>query len=306
MLEDLKKIEKLINSELSSKIESSSINNNELLIEIKEMYLIEVVQFLKSNEKLKYRSLVDIAGVDYPDEEKDFNWYTFLSHEQNSRLKLSIKFETKQVINSITKIFPSANWMEREVFDMYGIRFKNHPDLRRILTDYGFKGHPLRKDFPLTGFNEVRYSEKEKKVVYEPVKLEQNYRNFDFESPWEGTEYIKQIKDKEKDGKKTKSLNLNFGPQHPAAHGVLRLILELDGEVVEKADPHIGLLHRGTEKLIEQKTYTQALPYFDRLDYVAPMNQEHAFALASEKLLKVEVPIRAKYIRVIFCEIEEF
>ena len=103
--------------------------------------------------------------------------------------------------------------------------------------------------------------------------------------------------------KKTKSLNLNFGPQHPAAHGVLRLILELDGEVVEKADPHIGLLHRGTEKLIEQKTYTQALPYFDRLDYVAPMNQEHAFALAAEKLLKVEVPIRAKYIRVIFCEI---
>ncbi len=100
--------------------------------------------------------------------------------------------------------------------------------------------------------------------------------------------------------KKTKSLNLNFGPQHPAAHGVLRLILELDGEVVEKADPHIGLLHRGTEKLIEQKTYTQALPYFDRLDYVAPMNQEHAFALAAEKLLKIEVPIRAKYIRVIF------
>ena len=115
--------------------------------------------------------------------------------------------------------------------------------------------------------------------------------------------YIKEVKNLEKDGKKTKSLNLNFGPQHPAAHGVLRLILELDGEVVEKADPHIGYLHRGTEKLIEQKTYTQALPYFDRLDYVAPMNQEHAFALAAEKLLKIEVPIRAKYIRVIFCEI---
>ena len=103
--------------------------------------------------------------------------------------------------------------------------------------------------------------------------------------------------------KQTKTLNLNFGPQHPAAHGVLRLILELDGEVVEKADPHIGLLHRGTEKLIENKTYAQAVPYFDRLDYVAPMNQEHAFALAAEKLLNVEVPIRAKYIRVIFCEI---
>ena len=103
--------------------------------------------------------------------------------------------------------------------------------------------------------------------------------------------------------KQSKTLNLNFGPQHPAAHGVLRLILELDGEVVEKADPHIGLLHRGTEKLIENKTYAQALPYFDRLDYVAPMNQEHAFALAIEKILNIEVPIRAQYIRVLFCEI---
>ena len=103
--------------------------------------------------------------------------------------------------------------------------------------------------------------------------------------------------------KKIKNLNLNFGPQHPAAHGVLRLILELDGEVVEKADPHIGLLHRGTEKLIENKTYMQAVPYFDRLDYVAPMNQEHAFALAIEKILKIDVPIRAQYIRVMFCEI---
>ena len=304
MLENLKKLEKHINSELSSKIHNSVINNDELLIEVGENDLIEVVQFIKSNEKLKFRQLIDIAGVDYPEEEKRFNLiYLFLSHENNSRLKLIVKFETSQTINSITKIFPSANWMEREVFDMYGIKFKNHPDLRRILTDYGFKGHPLRKDFPLTGFNEVRYSEKEKKVVYEPVKLEQNYRNFDFESPWEGTNYLKNKTNIEKDGKKTKSLNLNFGPQHPAAHGVLRLILELDGEVVEKADPHIGLLHRGTEKLIEHKTYTQALPYFDRLDYVAPMNQEHAFALAAEKLLKIEVPIRAKYIRVIFCEI---
>ena len=101
----------------------------------------------------------------------------------------------------MTKIFPSANWMERVVFDLYGVKFKNHPDLRRILTDYGFKGHPLRKDFPLTGFNEVRYSEREKKVIYEPVKLEQNYRNFDFESPWEGTSYIKEIKDNKNDKK---------------------------------------------------------------------------------------------------------
>jgi NADH-quinone oxidoreductase subunit C len=203
MILQLQKIEKLINSELSSKVKSSSIENDELLIEVDEKDIIDVVQFLKSNENCKFKQLIDVAGVDYPDNEKRFELvYLFLSHENNLRIKLLIKFETDQSINSLTKIFPSANWMEREVFDMYGIKFKNHPDLRRILTDYGFKGHPLRKDFPLTGFNEVRYSEKDKKVIYEPVKLEQNYRNFDFESPWEGTNYIKEIKNSEKDGKK--------------------------------------------------------------------------------------------------------
>ena len=200
---DLKKIEKVINAELSSKVKNSLVENNELLVEIIEKDLIEVVQFLKSNDNCKFKQLIDIAGVDYPEEEKRFHLiYLFLSHEYNSRIKLLIRFKPDQNINSLTKIFPSANWMVREVFDMYGIKFRNHPDLRRILTDYGFKGHPLRKDFPITGFNEVRYSEKEKKVVYEPVKLEQNYRNFDFESPWEGSNYIKEIKNLEKDGKK--------------------------------------------------------------------------------------------------------
>jgi NADH-quinone oxidoreductase subunit C len=203
MILKLQKLEKLINSELSSRIKNSSIDNNELLIEVDESNLIEVVQFLKSNEYCKFKQLIDIAGVDYPENQKRFELiYLFLSHEHNTRIKLLIKFEVNQSVNSLTKIFPSANWMEREVFDMYGIKFKSHPDLRRILTDYGFKGHPLRKDFPLTGFNEVRYSEKDKKVIYEPVKLEQNYRNFDFESPWEGTNYIKEIKNSEKDGKK--------------------------------------------------------------------------------------------------------
>jgi NADH-quinone oxidoreductase subunit C len=202
MTSSLKDLEKLINSELSSKVKSSKIENNELLIETEENELLDVVQFLKSNEKCKFRQLIDIAGVDYPANEKRFELiYLFLSHEHNLRIKLLIKFQINQTIVSLTKIFPSANWMEREVFDMYGVKFKNHPDLRRILTDYGFKGHPLRKDFPLTGFNEVRYSEKEKKVIYEPVKLEQNYRNFDFESPWEGTSYIKEIKDNKNDKK---------------------------------------------------------------------------------------------------------
>ena len=199
----LQNLEKLINSELSSKILNSTIRNEELLIETSDNDLVEVIQFLKSNENCKFKQLIDIAGVDYPENEKRFELiYLFLSHENNTRIKLLIRFELDQTINSITKIFPSANWMEREVFDMYGIKFKNHPDLRRILTDYGFKGHPLRKDFPLTGFNEVRYSEKDKKVIYEPVKLEQNYRNFDFESPWEGTTYLKEIKESDKNDKK--------------------------------------------------------------------------------------------------------
>ena len=199
----LKEIDSLINSELTSKIKKTLISFDELLIETDEADLINVIIFLKSHDRLKFRQLIDIAGVDFPEEEKRFKLiYLLLSHEKNIRIKISINFEIGKKIPTITKIYPSANWMEREVFDMYGIEFIDHPDLRRILTDYNFEGHPLRKDFPLTGFKEVRYSEKEKKVVYEPVKLEQNYRDFDFESPWEGTKYIKELKEKNIDDKK--------------------------------------------------------------------------------------------------------
>ena len=200
---NLNELEKLVNSELTSKIKKTTVTFDELLVDTSEEELINVIVFLKSNDKLKFRQLIDIAGVDYPEEEKRFNLiYLLLSHEKNIRIKVSINFELGKKIPSITKIYPSANWMEREVFDMYGIDFTDHPDLRRILTDYNFEGHPLRKDFPLTGFKEVKYSEKEKKIIYEPVKLEQNYRNFDFESPWEGTKYIKELKEKNIDDKK--------------------------------------------------------------------------------------------------------
>ncbi|RPG96983.1 MAG: NADH-quinone oxidoreductase subunit C [Candidatus Pelagibacter sp. TMED165] len=203
MANNLKELEKLVNLELTSKIYNSSIEHEELFLDVNPDELLNVIIFLKSNDNCKFRQLIDIAGVDFPQEEKRFKLiYLLLSHQYNLRLKLSINFKSEQKISSITKVFPSANWMEREVFDMYGIKFKNHPDLRRILTDYGFKGHPLRKDFPLTGFTEVRYSEKEKKVVNEPVKLEQNYRDFDFESPWEGTKYINQVKSKNKNEQK--------------------------------------------------------------------------------------------------------
>ena len=190
---NLQDLEKKINSELGTKIKDSKINHGQIYITINPEELLDTTLLLKTNKNTKFRQLIDITAVDYPENQKRFKMvYLFLSHELNQRIILSFFINENQQIPSLTKIFPSANWMEREIFDMYGIKFTDHPDLRRILTDYGFEGYPLRKDFPLTGHNEVRYSEDEKKVVYEPVKLEQNYRNFDYESPWEGTKYIKE------------------------------------------------------------------------------------------------------------------
>ena len=189
---NLEDLEKKINSELTTKIKESKIKHNQLYVTINSEDLLDVILLLKNNKNIKFRQLIDITAVDYPENQKRFKIvYLLLSHEFNQRIILNYFISENEKISSLTKIFPSANWMEREVFDMYGIKFNDHPDMRRILTDYGFEGHPLRKDFPLSGHNEVRYSEDEKKVIYEPVKLEQNYRNFDYESPWEGTKYIK-------------------------------------------------------------------------------------------------------------------
>ncbi len=188
----LKDLEKLINSELSTKIKGSKIKHNQIYLNINNSDLIDVMLFLKTNKNTKFKQLVDITAVDYIEKEKRFKIvYLLLSHEFNHRIQVDFSINENDLVSTLVSLFPAANWMEREVFDMYGIKFKDHPDLRRILTDYGFEGHPLRKDFPLTGHTEVRYSETEKKVIYEEVKLEQNYRNFDFESPWKGTEYIK-------------------------------------------------------------------------------------------------------------------
>ena len=183
-------LERAVNSSLTTAIKVSKINFGQLFIEVNVEDLSSTILFLKTNKKCKFRQLIDITAVDYPANIKRFKIvYLLLSHENNLRIVLNINLEEGTSVPTIIKIFPSANWMEREVFDMYGINFKDHPDLRRILTDYGFEGHPLRKDFPLTGHTEVRYSEERKKVISEPVKLDQQYRNFDFESPWEGTKY---------------------------------------------------------------------------------------------------------------------
>ena len=192
-MQNLIDLEKKINSELTTKVKKTEIRHDQLYITIDNEDLIDVTLHIKNNENTKFRQLIDITVVDYPENTQRFKVvYLFLSHEFNQRIILSYLISENEVISSLTPIYPAANWMEREVFDMYGVKFKDHPDLRRILTDYDFEGHPLRKDFPLTGHTEVRYSEDQKKVIKEPVKLEQNYRNFDYESPWEGTKYIKK------------------------------------------------------------------------------------------------------------------
>ncbi|APX17374.1 MULTISPECIES: NADH-quinone oxidoreductase subunit C [Phaeobacter] len=174
---------------------------DELNVDVAPSNLAGFVEFLKADATCKFSSLVDITAVDYPDRPKRFDVvYHFLSMYQNQRIRLRVSIREDEMLPSIVTIHPSANWFEREVFDMFGILFTGHPDLRRILTDYGFRGYPLRKDFPTTGYTEVRYDEAQKRVVYEPVNLVQEYRQFDFMSPWEGAEYI--LPGDEKEGAK--------------------------------------------------------------------------------------------------------
>ena len=167
------------------------IGYGELNVDVAPSNIASFVEFLKTDMNCRFTTLVDITAVDYPERSKRFDVvYHFLSMHQNLRIRLRVAVREDEMVPSIIDIHPSANWFEREVFDMFGIVFSGHPDLRRLLTDYGFRGHPLRKDFPTTGYTEVRYDEAEKRIVYEPVSLVQEYRQFDFMSPWEGAEYI--------------------------------------------------------------------------------------------------------------------
>ncbi|MEM6889938.1 MAG: NADH-quinone oxidoreductase subunit C [Pseudomonadota bacterium] len=167
------------------------VTHGELTLDVTPSNIMGLVEFLKTDATCRFSTLVDITGVDYPGRAKRFDVvYHFLSMYQNHRIRLRVSVRQDQMVPSVISVHPSANWFEREVFDMFGILFAGHPDLRRILTDYGFRGYPLRKDFPTTGYTEVRYDEAQKRVVYEPVSLVQEYRQFDFMSPWEGAEYI--------------------------------------------------------------------------------------------------------------------
>ena len=189
MDEALNDLEDFLQSKFSDEITSTDISYDQLTVNTNVSSLEQITSFLKLNSVCQFRTLIDITAVDYPEEEYRFQLiYHYLSMHQNFRIRIKIPVKDEEIVPSITSVFPAANWFEREVFDMYGILFGSHPDMRRLLTDYGFKGHPLRKDFPTTGYLEVRYDQEKKKVIYEPVKLNQEYRRFDFVSPWEGTE----------------------------------------------------------------------------------------------------------------------
>ena len=187
-MEDLKDH---IKTQLGDAVNSASIENGELTIEARRAEIMTVISFLRDDPICKFSSLIDICGVDYPSRERRFDVvYHMLSMAHNTRIRIKVTTDETVPVHSVTSLFPNADWYEREAFDMYGILFDEHPDLRRILTDYGFEGYPLRKDFPLSGFVEVRYDEERKSVVYEPVNLPQEYRSFDFMSPWEGAKYV--------------------------------------------------------------------------------------------------------------------
>ncbi len=175
----------------SDAVVSTDITHGALTVVVTPASLVGFVEFLKTNTACQFTTLIDITAVDYPSREKRFEVvYFFLSMMQNQRIRVKIHVEDGVQVASITDLYSAANWSEREVFDMFGITFSDHPDLRRLLTDYGFEGHPLRKDFPTTGYVEMRYDEAQKRCIYEPVTLTQEYRQFDFMSPWEGAEYI--------------------------------------------------------------------------------------------------------------------
>jgi len=183
----LSKLAAYLGDTLGPKLLSTELALGELTIEVERDHIVEIIRFLREDSRCRFGSLIDICGVDYPEREQRFDVvYHLLSPWLNHRIRVRIRTDAATPVPSIIGLFPGADWFEREAYDLYGILFAGHPDLRRLLTDYGFQGHPLRKDFPLTGFVELRYDDTLKRVVYEPVKLMQDYRSFDFLSPWEG------------------------------------------------------------------------------------------------------------------------
>ena len=191
MTESLTDLSTHIKEKLGERLVEATLAYGELTIKVGAGDIVDALSFLKNDPQCRFVSIIDICGADYPQREKRFDVvYHLLSPKQNKRIRVKVETDEETPVPSAVGVYPGADWYERETYDLYGILFSGHPDLRRLLTDYGFEGHPLRKDFPLTGFFEVRYDDAVKRVVYEPVELRQEFRSFDFLSPWEGTDYV--------------------------------------------------------------------------------------------------------------------
>ncbi len=252
-------------------------SRGEVSVRVKAEEVLKVAKFLREDPELSYDMLVDLCGVDYPEREERFEVvYLLHSMKDNRRLRLKARVREGESLPSVQEVWRAANWLEREVYDMFGVRFEGHPDLRRILTWQGFEGHPLRKDYPVEG------KEEGFELPPEPPDLEP-------------PEWLKE----EGDGR---YMIVNMGPQHPSTHGVLRVILKLEGEQIVDAVPVLGHLHRGVEKLAETMSYLKALTLTDRLDYTAAFSNNLAYMMAVEKLFGIEPPKRAQYIRVMLAE----
>jgi len=276
---DAKVAPRKLKEQFPDAILDTSSFRGEVSVAVKREAILPICRLLAEDPALSFNFLTDICGVDYPDREKRFEVvYHLYSIGRNTRLRLKTAVGEGEALSTVESVWKAATWLEREVYDMFGLTFDGHQDLRRILTWEGYKGHPLRKDFPIKGENFDRYE-----VTTEPPDA--------FSTMPEEVTGEQQM-------------TLNMGPQHPATHGVLRLVLKLNGEVILDAVPYLGHLHRGVEKLAEQMTYTQAITLTDRLDYTAGICNNLSYILTVEKLLGIEVPKRAQYIRVMMAELQ--
>jgi NADH-quinone oxidoreductase subunit C/D len=276
---DVEVAHKKAKEHFSQSILDSYTFQGEMTVVVKKEDVLPICTFLSGDPDLVFDYLTDVCGVDYPGRDKRFEVvYHLYSMKRNKRLRIKAHVGEGEKISTVESVWKAANWLEREVYDMLGVPFEGHSDLRRILTWEGYQGHPLRKDFSVLGDDFGRYEA--------PADLPDAFPTFPDTS--EGERYM----------------TLNMGPQHPATHGVLRLVLRVDGEVIVDAVPYLGHLHRGVEKLAENMTYSQAITLTDRLDYTAGISNNLAYVLAVEKLLGIVVPKRAQYIRVMLAELQ--
>ena len=293
-----------IEERFAGRVREAYSSHGMLTLVVDKEIIGELCRFLKEDGDSRFDYLSDLCGVDYhPDTPRFEVVYHLYSIPHRHRLRLKCRLGEDESIPSVTAVWGTAGWHEREAYDMYGIVFDGHPDLRRIYMWEGFEGYPLRKDFPVRGYKDEYNPFGEEEAEWPARRASASAAGHHSEPPRFHQSIATTRVEPEGGARATKEMFLNLGPQHPSTHGVLQLVLDLEGEIIERVDPIIGYLHRGTEKLAEGFTYTQVFPLTDRLDYLCQPSNNQAYALAVEKLLDIEAPERAQYIRVMMTEL---